>query len=89
MNCPKCRSGVLEKAGYINLAPRLQEELYDFQLDVTNEEMPFRLILYICSLETCNHTSIQASVNFLSLLKEERKKQYKITPPVYEEFRAF
>lgn len=75
MNCPFCRSGILELAGELKLRPvsTLEDVI---QFETSPNDSPFKLNLYICSKDNCNFTRFEANKEFLPLLKEQRYREY-------------
>lgn len=76
MNCPKCKTGILEEAGDIHLTPSLSKDVFPISLNVSKEKSLFQLSVYICSLDICSHTVLKANKEFLAMIKEEKCKFY-------------
>ncbi|WP_019156891.1 hypothetical protein [Robertmurraya massiliosenegalensis] len=75
MNCPICRTAVLEVAGEICLDYIKPIEL-TLLFGISQNETNYKLFIYICSVDKCNYTKIEASREFLTHVKKEKKKSY-------------
>lgn len=75
MNCPICRSGVLERVGEVYLDPvKIQDTAFRF--DFTSMNSDFTLYLNICSRGDCNYTTFEANNEFLPILKKEKRRLF-------------
>lgn len=70
MNCPNCRSGVLEKAGTFVF----RDNIIMFNHNSYGPKEDKGIELFICSLECCGNTKMIAVPGTLSKLKNERRK---------------
>lgn len=76
LNCPRCRNGVLEKTGEINLTPDISKGFYPAQFNIAKDNTPFRLTLFVCSLNICGYADIKANEEFLPMLNKEKYRLF-------------
>lgn len=68
MNCPRCKSGVMESVGYIELKPG--------PLQIRINEIPDNtpaLDIRVCSKDSCGYAYMEAAPASLSLAKRNNR----------------
>lgn len=74
MNCPKCRSGILEQMSIIQM-----KENGELAYTLTDDHTLDGIRIMVCSLDQCGYSELKATSGLLSTAKRiMRNRKYKL-----------